>query len=134
MMLSLTQSSALMSAACAMGEENSFPVFFGRGIYREPYGWRHANARALYLKRASTFKSLLERGWLDRVGDKTFGIKYGEPGSEEYGDLTLNLKVYRLTDLGIAMARSEMERGCYDFDLSVAAGTWVLKEPAQNPS
>jgi hypothetical protein len=133
-MLSLTQSAALMSAACAMGEENSFPVFFGRGIYRAPSCWRHAKARALYLKRESTFKSLLEKGWLELVGDKTFRIEYGEPGSVEYGDLTLSLKVYRLTDLGITIARSEMERGCYDFDLSVAAGDWVLKEPAQNPS
>jgi hypothetical protein len=76
----LTQSSALMSAACAMGEENSFPVFFGRGVHREPYGWRRANSRALYLKRESTFKSLLDRGWLDGIGEKTLRIKYGGLG------------------------------------------------------
>jgi hypothetical protein len=117
-----------------MGSENSFPVFFGRGVHREPYGWRHANSRALYLKRESTFKSLLERGWLDGLGEKTLGIKYGEPGEVEYGDFTLSLKVYRLTALGVEAARAEMERGCYDFDASVSSGTWVLKEPAQNPS
>jgi hypothetical protein len=33
--------------------------------------------------------------------------------------------------LGVEVARAEMERGLYDFDASVAAGTWVL---AQNPS
>ena len=120
-----------MSAACAMGEENSFPVFFGRGVHREPYGWRRANSRALYLKHESTFKSLLANGWLEGLGEKTLRIKYGEPGSEEYGDLTLSLKVYRLTALGVEVARAEMERGLYDFDASVAAGTWVL---AQNPS
>ena len=117
-----------MSAACAMGGENSFPVFFGRGVHRRPYGWEHANSRALYLKRESTFKSLLDRGWLEGLGEKTLGIKYGEPGSVEY--FTLSLKVYRLTALGVEAARSEMERCRYDFDASVSAGTWVL---AQNP-
>jgi hypothetical protein len=112
-----------------MGEENSFPVFFGRGVHREPYGWRRANSRALYLKRESTFKSLLDRGWLDGLGEKTLRIKYGEPG--EVGDFTLSLKVYRLTALGVEVAKAEMERCRYDFDASVAAGTWVL---AQNPS